>query len=155
MCGFDRCTTVSRSLLALLPFPAFDTNAHTCSVGKCDKRITRRVFVQHQPPLHSIKHLAHRNRRNAIPTSLCWRCLSNTCWLWLCFLLIPFCLRLSFPVFMFNFNLCRRFGTVCILGTPLGLPKLRSHPRRLQYYFHCPALHDSFFWESWLCVFQF
>lgn len=50
-CGFDRWTTVPCSLLALLPFPAFDTNAHTCSVGKCDKRTTRMgvlfSFVQH------------------------------------------------------------------------------------------------------------
>lgn len=157
MCSFDRCTTVPCSLLALLPFPAFDTNAHTCSFSKCDKRITWRVFVQHQTPTpYSIKHLAHRNWRNVIPTFFWWCCPSNTCQLWLCFLLISVRLSLLFFLFfMFIFHLCRRFDTQCMLGTPLESAKLRSHPRRLQYTFHCPALYDSFTAGKAGCVFFF
>lgn len=152
MCGFDRRTTVPCSLLALLPFPAFDTNAHTCSVGKCDKRITRRVFFCPTPnPLSTPLNIWHTETKGMrfphLSADTALRTLAGSD--------SASYSRLSAFPSVFSFLHVYVSCVLCILGIPLDQAKLRSHPRRLQYSFHCPALYDSFFWEGCLCVFYF
>lgn len=119
MCGFDGCTTVPRSLLALLPFPA---RTHVRSDKKKNTEGSCPTPTPNSPPLYPIHHLAQRNRRNVISA------LSA----------LPKRL-LALPPTLSLFS-----DAQCVPGTPLECEELRSRPRRLPHISLCPAPCDSF-----------
>lgn len=145
-------------------FPAWPSYRRKCTQTILNIKRVRPCFgakMALHPPLHTsslsiinekefffspphVKHLANRNWRNVIPTSLCWCCPSNTFLPLTDLLLTPPTQLFSalFSLFVFIFHLCIMLDTQRI-PVLLGPAQLRSHPPRFQYSFHCPALYDS------------
>lgn len=159
MCGFDRCTTVPRSFLALLSFPAFDTNAHTCSLAKCDKRITRRDFVLHQPQPPTTTTIKHKT----FGTQKLKECNSHISLLMLPFKRLPaltlppthllLCPHLFFSLLNVYFSSVLKIWHTVYPGDSPRVSKAQISPSTTSIYFPLScAVWFIRYWDGWLCV---